>query len=59
MENLLKQIEILREKIISTWLLLDIDGKISKLRDLKREISKPNFWNDQNNAIKVSKMPKK
>ena len=55
MENLLKQIEILREKIISTWLLLDIDGKISKLRDLKREISKPNFWNDQNNAIKVSK----
>ncbi len=55
MENLLKQLEILREKVISVWSLLDIDGQVSELRDLKREISKIDFWNNQNNAIKVSK----
>ena len=55
MENLLKQLETLREKVISVWSLLDIDGQVSELRDLKREISKTDFWNNQNNAIKVSK----
>ena len=55
MENLLKQLEILRERAIKTTRLLDIDGKESKIRDLKLEINKPDFWNNREEAIKVSK----
>ena len=59
MENLLKQLEILRERAIKTTRLLDIDGKESKIRDLKLEINKPDFWNNREEAIKVSKKLKR
>lgn len=55
MENLLKQLEILREKVIKTSKLLDIDGKKLNIRELKIEISKPNFWDNQESAITKSK----
>lgn len=55
MENLLKQLEELREKVIKTQKLLDVEGQQSKIRDLKRESEKSDFWSDQKRAIKVGK----
>ena len=55
MENLLKNIESLREDVIKTWRLLDIDGQESRMRELKREMSRPDFWNDQKKAVEIGK----
>ena len=55
MENLLKDIEILRERLLDTWRLLDIEGQISESRDLKREMNKPDFWKNQERAVEISK----
>ena len=55
MENLLKEIEILRERLLNTWRLLDIDGQISESRELKLAMNKPDFWTDQERAVKVGK----
>jgi peptide chain release factor 2 len=55
MENLLKEIEILRERLLSTWRLLDIEGQISESRELKLAMNKPDFWADQERAVKVGR----
>ena len=55
MENLLKQIEDLREKVLKTWRLLDIDGKKSKINDQKLKINKPDFWNDREKAVEIAR----
>lgn len=55
MENLLKQLEDLRERLSAIWKLLDIDRQIEKVNELKFEMSKPDFWSDQNRAIDISK----
>ena len=55
MENLLKQLEDLRERAIKVTQLLDIEGKKTETRDLKREINKSDFWNNQEKAIKITK----
>ena len=53
MENLLKQLEELRERLLKTWALLDIDGQMSESRELKLEMNKPGFWDDQNKAVEL------
>ena len=53
MENLLKKLEELRERVKKTWLLLDIDGQKSKVKILKSEMNKPDFWQDREKAVKV------
>ncbi|MFC1678121.1 peptide chain release factor 2 [Patescibacteria group bacterium] len=55
MENLLKNLEDLREKLIKTIELLDIEGKKSEVRNKKLEMNKPDFWNDKEQAIRISK----
>jgi len=55
MENLLKKIEELREKILTTWELLDIDGQKTAISDLKYLSSKPGFWDDQTKAVETNK----
>ena len=55
MENLLKKIEILREEVLETWKLLDIDRKKSKVKSQKLEVSKSDFWNDHEKAVLISK----
>jgi len=54
MENLLKNLEGLRERVINTWRLLDIDGQMSEIRNLKLEIGKPGFWNNHSRAVEKS-----
>ncbi|RLC36240.1 hypothetical protein DRH27_05510, partial [Candidatus Falkowbacteria bacterium] len=55
MENLLKNIEDLREQVLKTWRLLDIDGQENMMRDLKNEMNKPDFWKDQKKAVEIGK----
>jgi peptide chain release factor 2 len=55
MENLLKNLEELRERLLKTWRLLDVDGQMSESRELKLEMNKEKFWDDQKRAIDISK----
>ncbi len=55
MENLLKKIEELREKILSTWELLNIDGQKTEISNLKYLSSKPDFWDNQTKAVEMNK----
>lgn len=55
MENLLKEIEILRERLLNTWRLLDIDRKKEKVNELKIEMSKSNFWQYREKAVEISR----
>ncbi len=55
MENLLKNIEELRERLLDTWRLLDIDGQITESRKQKAEMNKPGFWDNQERAVKIGK----
>lgn len=55
MENLIKQIEELREKVIGLQGVLEIDRKEVEVRDLKRAMSVAGFWDDRKKAIEVSK----
>ncbi len=55
MENLLKQIEELRERVQGTWQLLDMDGQINEIKNLKLEISKPGFWDNHQEAVEKTK----
>ncbi|MCX6796274.1 MAG: hypothetical protein NTW06_02125, partial [Candidatus Falkowbacteria bacterium] len=51
MENLLKNLEELREKIIVTMAMLDIEKKRVELADLRIKANKPDFWNNQAKAV--------
>ncbi|MDO8592631.1 MAG: peptide chain release factor 2 [bacterium] len=55
MENLLKQIEELRERLLDTWRLLDLDRQKEKVNELKVEMSKPDFWQDRERAVNISR----
>jgi len=55
MENLLKQLEELREKLLATWRLLKIDKEKARVEDLKKEIARPGFWSDRERAVEVSR----
>ncbi len=55
MENLLKKIEDLREDILETFKLLDIERQESEVEHLKIEVSKPDFWNNQEKAVELSR----
>ncbi|MEA3398562.1 MAG: peptide chain release factor 2 [Patescibacteria group bacterium] len=55
MENLSKNIEELRERVVKTRGLLDIDGKKTEAKELKIKMNKPGFWDDQNRAIEISR----
>lgn len=55
MENLLKNLEELREKAIATTELLAIERKRVELVDLRNLASRPNFWDDQNKAIETNR----
>lgn len=55
MENLLKEIEILRERLLNTWGLLDIERKKTEVRSKKLEMSKAGFWNNREKAVEISK----
>ena len=55
MENLLKNLEELREQAIAATELLAIERKRVELIDLKNLAGQPNFWDDQNQAIETNR----
>ena len=55
MENLLKHINELRERVLKTWRLLDIDKKKSKVKNQKSKMNKPDFWDDREKAVGISR----
>jgi peptide chain release factor 2 len=55
MDNLLKRTEELRERIEKTWSLLDIDGLISKNLELHQQMSASDFWQNQDQAVIISR----
>ncbi len=54
MENLIKKIEELREQVIKTMRLLDIERKKERVSELKIEMNKSGFWDNQKKAIETS-----
>jgi len=55
MENLLKDIEILRERLQKTWGLLDIDRQKAKIKSQKTKLNDPDFWQNREEAVKINK----
>ncbi|PLX20655.1 peptide chain release factor 2 [Candidatus Parcubacteria bacterium] len=55
MENLLKKIEDLREEIMKTIKLLDIERQEAEVVELRNLASSPKFWDNQQKAIEISK----
>jgi peptide chain release factor 2 len=54
MDNLLKQLEELRERVQKTWQLLNIDKKIIMVKEAKELMSASDFWNDRKRAVEIS-----
>ena len=55
MENLLKNIEELRERVLKAWELLDLDRKKEEVNELKEEMSGSGFWDDRNKAADIGR----
>jgi peptide chain release factor 2 len=55
MKEEVRQLKVLREKIGSTWSLLDIDTLATEGRALEAEMQDPEFWKDADAAKKTSK----
>lgn len=54
MENLLKNIEILREQVLKTMTLLEIERKGSEAHRLKQKMNSPDFWDNHEKAVSIS-----
>lgn len=55
MENLLKKIENLREKLLSLWELLGIERAKVRLGELKEKMNEPDLWNNRERAVEISR----
>lgn len=55
MENLLKNLEELREAVLKTWKLLDIDRVKEEAYELEIEMGKTDFWDNQERAVSIGK----
>ncbi|MFH1233655.1 MAG: peptide chain release factor 2 [Patescibacteria group bacterium] len=54
MENLIKKIEELREKLLNIWKLLKIERTKIKIQKLKQKMNHPGFWDNREQAIAIS-----
>jgi peptide chain release factor 2 len=55
MKEEIKQLTELQEKIKSTWGLLGIDDQIEEMKTLETSMQTEGFWDDQEQATKISK----
>lgn len=55
MENLLKKIQELRQRLQEIWGFLGIENSKLKIQNLKLKVSEPNFWDDREKAIEISR----
>ncbi len=54
MDNLLKDIEDLRQKLNKLWQALGLEKERTRLQGLKRKLAAPDFWQDRPAAVKIS-----
>lgn len=50
----MKNIEELRERVVETMRVLDIERKRVEIKNWKLEIAKPGFWNDREHAVDLT-----
>jgi len=55
MENLLDRINKLRERLKDVWQVLQLEKAKAELAEKRAIMEEPNFWNDQERAVKISK----
>ena len=55
MDGNYKKIEDLREKYLKLREMLDIDERVSRLNEIQIKMTESNFWDNQEEAIKLSK----
>ncbi|MFA4845343.1 MAG: peptide chain release factor 2 [Patescibacteria group bacterium] len=55
MKDLLKKIQALQERLDSTWGYFDLDQVATQVKSLEFEMSGADFWQDRENAQKVSR----
>ncbi len=53
MENLLVNLEDLRERFLRAKSLLDIDRKVVEEKELRLQMADPDFWSDRAAAVKI------
>ena len=58
MENLLKKIEELREKLLNLWELLDIERAKVRLAELKDKMNAPDFGMTANGQLRFPRCGK-
>ncbi len=51
----MKKIEELREKLLNLWELLDIERAKVRLAELKDKMNAPDFWDDRERAVEISR----
>jgi peptide chain release factor 2 len=55
METIIKKLEDLRERLLKTKALLEIDRKAVQEKELRLQMADPDFWNDREAAVKVGR----
>ncbi len=55
MENLLDRINSLKERLADVWRVLDLEKSKAELVEKRAIMEEPNFWSDQERAVKISK----
>nr|MBD3359324.1 peptide chain release factor 2 [Candidatus Buchananbacteria bacterium] len=53
-QELVSQLQDLKTKIKQSWGFLEIDNKIEELKKLEKLMNQPDFWQDQEEAKKIS-----
>jgi peptide chain release factor 2 len=53
MENFLKKLEELRERLLKAKVLLNIERKEVEEKELRLQMADPDFWNDREAAVKI------
>lgn len=56
MESILKKLDELNERFLKTRNFLNIDKKSAQVKELKERMSVPDFWDDQKEAVKISRL---
>jgi peptide chain release factor 2 len=55
MENLLDRINSLKERLADVWRVLDLEKSKAELLEKRKIMEEPDFWSDQERAVKISK----
>jgi len=54
MDNLTKRTASLKKRFAQLWQVLSLDEGKARYEELKKEMTDPCFWNDQERAVEIS-----